>query len=273
MSGSIKRRCRVGLLALVALLLCEHSVTRRPTAAPASLFEQAAAQNARLRQQLDWTFGGKQQRGWHLYVPLIGRLLDIDEDPDSPPFARAVHRWQRKVRLAPTGVLDRATWMTMVALLQARRSQGRGSSSANLIQAPASDFFDPARPAELRYVDREAYVAYQRLLAAAQKELKGRAGASLGAFLKIISAHRTPAYQAELRQRSPRAGRAGLAVNSRHFTGRALDLYVGGEPVNTADHNRLVQINTPVYRWLVKHAAKFDFYPYFYEPWHWEYRG
>lgn len=267
MTASIKRRCRLGLFCLVALALGDH----RAALAPANMFEQAAAQNARLRQQLNWAFGGKQQRGWHLYLPLINRLLDVDEGPESPSFARAVHRWQRHVHLAPTGVLDGETWMAMVALWQAQRNQGRGIAGANLIQAPASDFFDPARPAELRYVDRAAYAAYQRLLAAAQKELQGNA--SLGASLKIISAYRSPVYQTLLRQRSPRSGRAGLAVNSPHFTGRALDLYVGGDPVNTADHNRLVQINTPVYRWLVKRAAKFGFYPYFYEPWHWEYRG
>src|SRR5258707_428721 len=63
-----------------------------------------------------------------------------------------------------------------------------------------------------------------------------------------------------------------LAVNSPHFTGRALDLYVGGDPVDTGDANRAVQVNTPVYKWLVKNADKFGFYPYYYEPWHWEYK-
>lgn len=76
-----------------------------------------------------------------------------------------------------------------------------------------------------------------------------------------------------LRERNPKSGRAGLAVNSPHFTGKALDLYVGGEPVSTDDRNRAVQTGTPVYRWLVKNAERFGFYPYFYEPWHWEYCG
>ncbi len=76
-----------------------------------------------------------------------------------------------------------------------------------------------------------------------------------------------------LRRQSPNAGRAGLAVNSPHFTGRALDLYVGGQPVETRDDNRAVQVQTPVYQWLVRNAARFGFRPYFYEPWHWEYVG
>ncbi len=51
-------------------------------------------------------------------------------------------------------------------------------------------------------------------------------------FLKIVSSFRSREYQQKLRRESPNSGRAGLAVkNSPHFTGRALDIYVGGEPV------------------------------------------
>jgi LAS superfamily LD-carboxypeptidase LdcB len=92
-------------------------------------------------------------------------------------------------------------------------------------------------------------------------------------FFKIVSAFRSREYQQHLRQQSPNAGSAGLAVNSPHFTGRALDLYVGGDPVDTKDSNRAIQVNTPVYQWLVRNAARFGFRPYFYEPWHWEYVG
>ena len=90
-------------------------------------------------------------------------------------------------------------------------------------------------------------------------------------FLKIISSYRTRDYQDRLRQQSPNSGRAGLAVNSPHFTGRALDIYVGGSPVDTADANRAIQVNTRAYQWLVRNAERFGFRPYFYEPWHWEY--
>jgi len=90
-------------------------------------------------------------------------------------------------------------------------------------------------------------------------------------YLKIVSSFRSRDYQDNLRRQSPNSGSAGLAVNSPHFTGRALDLYVGGSPVDTNDANRAIQVNTPVYRWLVKNAGRFGFRPYFYEPWHWEY--
>ncbi len=89
--------------------------------------------------------------------------------------------------------------------------------------------------------------------------------------MKIVSAFRSREYQARLRRESPGSGRAGLATNSPHFTGRALDIYVGGEPVITLDSNRAIQIQTPVYKWLVKNAERYGFFPYFYEPWHWEY--
>ena len=52
-----------------------------------------------------------------------------------------------------------------------------------------------------------------------------------------------------------------------------IEVPVGGEPVKTLDSNRMIQVQTPVYKWLVKNAARFGFYPYFYEPWHWEYVG
>jgi LAS superfamily LD-carboxypeptidase LdcB len=90
-------------------------------------------------------------------------------------------------------------------------------------------------------------------------------------YFKIISAFRSREYQDRLRREAPNAGSAGLAVNSPHFTGRALDIYVGGDPVDTRDANRAVQVETPAYRWLVRNAERFGFRPYFYEPWHWEY--
>jgi len=92
-------------------------------------------------------------------------------------------------------------------------------------------------------------------------------------YLKIVSSFRSHEYQERLRKQSPNAGRAGLATNSPHFTGRALDLYVGGEPVETKDSNRALQIQTPVYQWLVRNSERFGFRPYYYEPWHWEYTG
>ncbi|CAN5210740.1 hypothetical protein BH20ACI1_BH20ACI1_19080 [soil metagenome] len=238
----------------------------------------AAAKNIALRQNLSWTFGGKTQNGWYLYHPLICRLIGVDINTSENDFADALANWQKSVGLPPNGILDEATFAVIVTKWQSNRLKKRGEASADELQiVAAADFYDVSRSEELRKVERETYAAYKKMVAAAITDkslnLKSSGGelAPDERFLKIVSSFRSPSYQAQLRQQSPNSGRAGLAVNSPHFTGRALDIYVGGEPVSTQDNNRLIQINTPVYQWLVKNADKFGFKPYFYEPWHWEY--
>ena len=250
--------------------------------APPSLAAPAARQNAALRHSLTWAFGGKQHRGWSLYQPLIARTLETEAAPDSDDFAASVSRWQRQAGLMPTGILDRETWMRMIAAWQSRRLGSSAYPSADqLVTVPAAEFHDPARAAELRQVERETYAAYRRMLAAAAADaslgLKLKPTGELAEsekFFKIISAYRSKEYQERLRKLDPGAGRAGLARHSPHFTGRALDLYVGGyDPVSTKDDNRALQTQTPAYRWLVRHAERFGFRPYFFEPWHWEHVG
>ena len=244
-------------------------------------FNAAAAQNLSLRNDLTWAFGGKQQRGWYLYVPLISRTLDTEGDAATPEFASALARWQKTAGLSSNGVLDDQTLYKMVSTWQAARLNSSASPSPDqLVTAPTSDFWDTSRPAELRQVRSDAYAAYKRMVAAAVADpslhLDATKDGELAAserFLKIVSAFRSREYQEQLRRQSPNAGRAGLAVNSPHFTGCALDLYVGGDPVDTKDANRLLQVQTPVYQWLVRNASKFGFRPYYYEPWHWEYVG
>ena len=241
----------------------------------------AAAANITLSSDVSWTFGGKEQHGWYLYTPLISRLLGTDQGPTTKGFALALARWQQVAGLNPTGVLDEESLNTMVLKWQAARIKYRDVAPAEqLVTVSPNEFYDPERLEELRQVERSTYAAYQRMLAAALKDPSLRLAhdgegklASGEKFLKIISAFRSREYQEKLRRQSPNAGRAGLAVNSPHFTGRALDLYVGADPVDTKDANRAVQIQTPVYQWLVRNAERFGFRPYFYEPWHWEYVG
>lgn len=241
----------------------------------------AATRNAQLRTDLKWLFGAKAQRGWYLYVPLLNRLLDTNADPSSDAFAEALARWQNRSGLTPSGVLDDATLYKIIAEWQDQRLKDRSPAQPQqLLTAPRSDFYDPERVDELRQVERETYAAYKRLVAAAiaDKSLGLRHAdrnelAAGEKFLKIISSFRSREYQDKLRRESPNAGSAGLAVNSPHFTGRALDIYVGGQPVETNDPNRAIQVETPVYKWLVRNAGRFGFQPYFYEPWHWEYVG
>ena len=63
---------------------------------------------------------------------------------------------------------------------------------------------------------------------------------------------------------------------SAHHTGRAIDLFVGTAPnqrssTTTAPDAVRWQRSQRAYQWLVCNAARFHFYPYNVEPWHWEY--
>jgi D-alanyl-D-alanine carboxypeptidase len=244
-----------------------------------SPLREAATANGQLSNELNWKFGSKQQRGWYLYTPLIKRLIDTKQDPASAKFAAALSKWQAKAGLKSSGVLEEETLYAMIKRWQDPRLKDRSvAASDQLLTAPISDFYDPTRAEDLRQVELRTYAAYKRMVAAAVADRSlGLAHAPHGElaagekYLKIISAFRSPEYQEKLRRKSPNAGSAGLAVNSPHFTGRALDLYVGGEPVDTRDSNRTLQVATPVYQWLVRNAERFGFRPYCYEPWHWEY--
>jgi len=239
------------------------------SATKTTAFTAAAASNATLRNELTWTFGGKQQRGWYLYDLLINKTLDSQNDTITNDFASTLATWQKKRGLSSDGVLNEDSLMAFVSQWQGNRLKDRTPATADqLLTAPSSDFYDPERTPELRQVERNTYEAYKRMMTAAAAELKLDPSDQ---YLKIVSAFRSREYQDELRRKSPNAGSAGLAVNSPHFTGRALDLYVGGSPVDTQDSNRAIQVNTPAYRWLVRNAERFGFRPYFYEPWHWEY--
>ncbi len=255
--------------------------TDRPvaTTAVATLFPEAAAQNSVLRNDLIWTFGKKEQRGWYLYDLLVGRTLNIKPDASTNDFSNAIATWQKQKGMTPNGVLDENSWMTIVAEWQNDRLKDKTPASPEqLLTAPSSDFFDPQRLEELRQVEKNTYAAYKAMVAAAiadpSLKLAHSSSSELAPtekFFKIVSAFRSREYQEKLRRESPNAGSAGLATNSPHFTGRALDLYVGGDPVDTRNANRAIQVNTPAYKWLVRNAERFGFRPYFYEPWHWEY--
>jgi D-alanyl-D-alanine carboxypeptidase len=244
-------------------------------------FNDAANRNAGLRNSLAWSFGGKQQQGWSLYTPLIANLTGADANAAENEFAMRLSSWQRQNGIESNGVLDGDTWSRMIAAFQSQRMKNHSAPApGELVTIPTSDCYDPARPEELRRAESETYAAYKRMIAAAAADpslglqVTGKDQLAAGEkFLKVVSAFRSPQYQDQLRKQSPNSGRAGLAVNSPHSTGRALDLYVGGDPVNTKDDNRALQTRTSAYRWLVKNAGRFGFRPYFYEPWHWEYVG
>ena len=254
-------------------------VPNSSAARPVVPFAEASAQNMQLRSGLLWTFGSKQQHGWYLYDSLIGQTFKMGFDSSSPTFASAIADWQKQKNLTATGVLDEISWMALVAQWQANRLKDKTPATPEqLLMAPSVEWFDPERLPENRMVEKTTYAAYRQMVAAAIADPALKLAhtspndlAPTEKFFKLVSGYRSKEYQEKLRRESPGAGTAGLAINSPHFTGRALDLYVGGDPVDTRDSNRAIQVNTPVYKWLVRNAERFGFRPYFYEPWHWEY--
>jgi LAS superfamily LD-carboxypeptidase LdcB len=268
-TNSRKVRVIVSLGFFVCLLLFSPLMD----AADSSSFAPAAKKNAVLQKDLTWTFGGRTQHGWYLYTALIQRTVQNEAKPDSIDFSKALSQWQKQNGLTADGILNHQTWMKMVSIYQSERLSGtkRTQAFTGLELVSSSYFLDPSRPADLRKVGQETLAAYHKMVAAAKRDLSHHTNFS-EKWLKIISSYRTPEYQAQLRKQNPTASRAALGINSPHFTGRALDLYVGGMPVGTDDSNRAIQVNTAVYQWLVKNADRFGFKPYFYEPWHWEYK-
>lgn len=254
-----------------------RTIVNKTVSVSSNAFRAAAIENSRLKDSLVWTFGKKSQAGWYLYESLIQHTLKTEAGAETPEFALAISGWQKQNALSPTGIINEDTLSSFITFWQSRRlNSSVYPSDDKLFTAPISFFYDPTRNVELLKIERETFEAYKRMIAAAAKSLNlkmNKTGefAPEEKFLKIVSAFRSREYQAKLRAQSPQSGSAGLAMNSPHFTGQALDIYVGGEPVITKDVNRAVQIQTPVYKWLVKNAERFGFYPYFYEPWHWEY--
>ncbi len=252
---------------------------RYPSIVQANDFTAAAKANSELKYTLKWSLGQRPQRGWYLYSLLIQETIKTEGDANSTDFARSVAEWQVNHDLTPNGIVEQKTLLSFIDYWQSRRIRPIKLADENeLLYAPIEDFFDPTRESDLLKVERETYKAYKKMVAAALADEESgisidgeRNPASKGDFLKIISSYRSPAYQESLRKKLPGASRAQIAFISPHFTGRALDIYVGGEPVTTKDFNRAIQVKTPAYKWLVWNAARFGFYNYFYEPWHWEY--
>src|SRR5262245_20279548 len=140
-----------------------------------------------------------------------------------------------------------------------------------VVEPPASELVTvERRHGGPRQLHRDAYAAYQRMKAAAEAD-----GISAN-LLTIVSGYRSVAsqralWEAALRKYgSPQEARQWVAPpgGSAHHTGRAIDFLLGG-PNNSENVAQLRR--TAAYRWLVCNAARFGFYPYAAEPWHWEY--
>ena len=146
---------------------------KKVEAAPSFAFNRAASENATLRSSLSWTFSGKTQTGWNIYVPLIANTIGTEASPDTSEFALELSKWQGRAGLPGTGVLDNATIETFTKYWQSRRL-GRFSLSADdsLLSAPIAEFYDATRSPDLLQLEQETFAAYKKMIAAAAKDLK-----------------------------------------------------------------------------------------------------
>ena len=96
--------------------LINKTASVSPVISPSAMFD-----NVRFKNSLDWTFGGKAQRGWYLYESLIQQTIGTDAKADSPEFARAVAVWQQQNALVPSGTIDGDTLYEMIKNWQAQR--------------------------------------------------------------------------------------------------------------------------------------------------------
>ncbi len=130
----------------------------------------------------------------------------------------------------------------------------------------------PGRTQRRHWLEPETAARWARMEAAAE---------GAGIALRLVSAYRSPEYQARLIEAKLDRGESIddiLRVNaapgySEHHTGRAVDLGVAGEKPLTEDFE-----DTAAFAWLQAHGERFGFvlsYPrdnaagIVYEPWHW----
>mgnify|MGYP001111841162 CR=1 FL=1 len=253
-----------------------------PVAAPGDCappaFTAAAANNAAGIDTLAWSpFRNRPETGWRTYAPRIAAEIASDCPYDSAGFAEALSRYQAAHRLPADGRLTPETFERMRIAWDLQRPFQR---AARLGCPPAPDpaTLQAAAPAELyggkpALADPGALAAYRRMAA----DARAAGVASDPTLLTIFSAFRDPAADAERCARQGGCGGPARAVCSAHRTGTALDLNLGhapgARPDSTEDANRLWMSQTPLYRWLVRNAARYGFVNYAFEPWHWEWAG
>jgi zinc D-Ala-D-Ala carboxypeptidase len=243
-------------------------------------FADAARLNAHSLATLAWAPFHRAEVGWETYAPHVASEIGSACAPESPAFARALSSWQRGHALPATGQLDAATFAVMNTQWERARPFVRLSQSGVCPDAPSPTELTWARPDE-GYEGKPvqlrpaALAAYRRMVAGARQA--SPLVASDHRLLTIFSGYRSPEDDAASCDREGNCANVARALCSAHRTGLAMDLYLGaapGLPPDTAaDANRLYQSRTPVYAWLIAHAAEFGFVNYPFEPWHWEWAG
>ncbi len=200
----------------------------------------------------------------------IGKSLQKSE----PNFKRLSQEWKAWRSLIKP-ILEQSS--TSV------RPEPSGSFTLTAVESPGGGRIK--NKAELRKEDMVKVKGYKgrrvplhRLAAQALKAMiqAARASGVYSPLLDPVSGYRSVARQKKLWQiglkkhGSAKEARKWIAPpgNSPHHSGRAVDLWMG---YGIGKRNASKMRKGIAYKWMVKNAARFGFYPYKREPWHWEY--
>ncbi len=245
------------------------------TEAPA--FEAAAARNAADIDTLDWTPYGPAEAGWRIYAPHVAVEIASNCAYESPGFANALAGWQKAHGRPPTGIMDQDTFSLMKVrwhlqrpfVILSRHGACPSAPDATLLTTARPDEVYGAKPIELR---ADALAAFRRMVADARAA--DPAIARDRQALLIFSGYRSPIENDLTCLLNGGCDNVTRAPCSAHRTGLAFDIVVGAAPGgrvdSTENSNRLVQSQSPSYRWLVRNAHRYGFVNYVFEPWHWE---
>jgi len=271
-----------GLIVLILMSLTAHAHARvRPETCDAPhAFRPAALANASTLNDLDWSPFGRAEKGWAIYAPRIASEIGAHCGPDTARFAKALASWQRRRDLGGEGRLDPATFEALKTIWQGRRpyvalrAEGRCPDPPDLsrLAAAGPEESDGGKIILLRTA---ALDALRRMVAAAKAAVPEAAADP--ERLTLFSGYRDPVDDAARCRSEGNCNGVVRAACSAHRTGLAVDLVLGAAPGfavdSSADANRLWQSRTETYRWLVKHARRYGFVNYVFEPWHWEWTG
>jgi hypothetical protein len=238
----------------------------------------------------------RSEIGWEIYAPLAAHEIATRCGPATPAFAAALAVWQatRGLGRSPnsrnavsdpdqsgimSGVMDGATLSAMKALWDGRRPFVAASKHACPASPPEASLAlvppDESYGGKTMLLRPAALAAYGRMLAAARAEVpQVRTDPRM---MTLFSAYRDPASDAARCAREGNCQGLVRATCSAHRTGLAIDLYLGaasGHPPDSSDDvNRLYLSRGAAYLWMTRNATRFDFVPYPFEPWHWEWTG
>nr|WP_316628405.1 D-alanyl-D-alanine carboxypeptidase family protein [uncultured Brevundimonas sp.] len=271
------------LFALFGLILGTLFAGQARAAGPchtnADIWSAQGLANAEAAYAMPWTPFGSSEWGWRPYLPLIQHELHTRCGAGTPIFASQLAGFQQTHGLAPTGLLDAATFQVFRGVWQERRPFVMARVGGLCPESPPINQLGYLVAEEehadrlTRLLRRDVLDAYRRLVAAARAEVPEVAANP--ELLQIFSGFRDPEADAARCAQQGNCDGLRRAVCSPHRTGTAVDLYVGQAPGlgvdSTSPASREYMARTETYRWLVENAGRFGFTPYVFEPWHWEY--